>query len=130
MKSLRHARAAALIALGAAFAAVAQAQDAAESLVRIRSVAEAAVRKNLPASAEVSADSLDSRLRLAACAGKLQAEAGAMRSEEHTSELQSLMRSSYAVFCLKKEIPPFTVSLSRDRVRVAHTKKTCSTRHT
>src|SRR3546814_3341237 len=25
-----------------------------------------------------------------------------MRSEEHTSELQSLMRSSYAVFCLKK----------------------------
>src|SRR3546814_6900318 len=26
----------------------------------------------------------------------------AWRSEEHTSELQSLMRSSYAVFCLKK----------------------------
>src|SRR3546814_8975987 len=30
------------------------------------------------------------------------AEAGA-RSEEHTSELQSLMRISYAVFCLKKK---------------------------
>src|SRR3546814_5627224 len=29
--------------------------------------------------------------------------AGAMRSEEHTSELQSLMRISYAVFCLKKK---------------------------
>src|SRR3546814_7948573 len=28
---------------------------------------------------------------------------GAWRSEEHTSELQSLMRSSYAVFCLKKK---------------------------
>src|SRR3546814_6976988 len=28
--------------------------------------------------------------------------ATAMRSEEHTSELQSLMRISYAVFCLKK----------------------------
>src|SRR3546814_1563157 len=28
--------------------------------------------------------------------------AGTMRSEEHTSELQSLMRISYAVFCLKK----------------------------
>src|SRR3546814_9121578 len=28
------------------------------------------------------------------------------RSEEHTSELQSLMRSSYAVFCLKKNITP------------------------
>src|SRR3546814_3336495 len=30
------------------------------------------------------------------------AELGAKRSEEHTSELQSLMRISYAVFCLKK----------------------------
>src|SRR3546814_6897882 len=28
---------------------------------------------------------------------------GAARSEEHTSELQSLMRTSYAVFCLKKK---------------------------
>src|SRR3546814_7859818 len=28
------------------------------------------------------------------------------RSEEHTSELQSLMRISYAVFCLKKKIKP------------------------
>src|SRR3546814_2769002 len=27
------------------------------------------------------------------------------RSEEHTSELQSLMRNSYAVFCLKKKKP-------------------------
>src|SRR3546814_6629537 len=28
---------------------------------------------------------------------------GNLRSEEHTSELQSLMRISYAVFCLKKK---------------------------
>src|SRR3546814_2141394 len=28
---------------------------------------------------------------------------GQLRSEEHTSELQSLMRISYAVFCLKKK---------------------------
>src|SRR3546814_2774712 len=28
---------------------------------------------------------------------------GYVRSEEHTSELQSLMRTSYAVFCLKKK---------------------------
>src|SRR3546814_2434491 len=28
----------------------------------------------------------------------------AVRSEEHTSELQSLMRNSYAVFCLKQKI--------------------------
>src|SRR3546814_7609624 len=31
------------------------------------------------------------------------AEQVAARSEEHTSELQSLMRISYAVFCLKKK---------------------------
>src|SRR3546814_1972168 len=30
-------------------------------------------------------------------------ESSACRSEEHTSELQSLMRTSYAVFCLKKK---------------------------
>src|SRR3546814_2875341 len=29
-----------------------------------------------------------------------------IRSEEHTSELQSLMRNSYAVFCLKKKTTP------------------------
>src|SRR3546814_4955422 len=33
-----------------------------------------------------------------------QASARPSRSEEHTSELQSLMRISYAVFCLKKKI--------------------------
>src|SRR3546814_9375732 len=31
------------------------------------------------------------------------ATVGELRSEEHTSELQSLMRISYAVFCLKKK---------------------------
>src|SRR3546814_4889668 len=31
---------------------------------------------------------------------------GVLRSEEHTSELQSLMRISYAVFCLKKKKTP------------------------
>src|SRR3546814_5834016 len=34
---------------------------------------------------------------------RLVAEVGLVRSEEHTSELQSLMRISYAVFCLKKK---------------------------
>src|SRR3546814_1305772 len=33
-----------------------------------------------------------------------------MRSEEHTSELQSLMRISYAVFCLKKKIKKNTIT--------------------
>src|SRR3546814_6832636 len=32
------------------------------------------------------------------------------RSEEHTSELQSLMRLSYAVFCLKKKTHKQTIS--------------------
>src|SRR3546814_6164072 len=34
---------------------------------------------------------------------RLAQKARAARSEEHTSELQSLMRISYAVFCLKKK---------------------------
>src|SRR3546814_1695830 len=34
------------------------------------------------------------------------------RSEEHTSELQSLMRISYAVFCLKKKTTYYTSSHS------------------
>src|SRR3546814_6963183 len=33
---------------------------------------------------------------------------GRRRSEEHTSELQSLMRISYAVFCLKQKTTPTT----------------------
>src|SRR3546814_7100471 len=35
----------------------------------------------------------------------LQPDLADVRSEEHTSELQSLMRISYAVFCLKKKTP-------------------------
>src|SRR3546814_7977741 len=33
----------------------------------------------------------------------IESQLGFSRSEEHTSELQSLMRISYAVFCLKKK---------------------------
>src|SRR3546814_1573980 len=39
------------------------------------------------------------------------------RSEEHTSELQSLMRISYAVFCLKKKI-------RQNMQHILHTKLT------
>src|SRR3546814_6213248 len=35
--------------------------------------------------------------------GRCQSRPQGLRSEEHTSELQSLMRISYAVFCLKKK---------------------------
>src|SRR3546814_1970728 len=42
-------------------------------------------------------------LRFTRGAHPLEIVAGVIRSEEHTSELQSLMRISYAVFCLKKQ---------------------------
>src|SRR3546814_3144399 len=49
---------------------------------------------------------------LAVAAGPVEAEDGPPvmhdRSEEHTSELQSLMRISYAVFCLKKNTHKIT----------------------
>src|SRR3546814_2794577 len=43
---------------------------------------------------------------------------GAGRSEEHTSELQSLMRISYAVFCLKKK-----------KTQVQNTQQTTTQQH-
>src|SRR3546814_8901811 len=49
----------------------------------------------------------DRRIRLATGTGRmdrLRRRDRSRRSEEHTSELQSLMRISYAVFCLKKKI--------------------------
>src|SRR3546814_7913763 len=58
---------------------------------------------------ERSADGLTPVQQLAAIGVKAdelmarQQEIWAQRSEEHTSELQSLMRISYAVFCLKKK---------------------------
>src|SRR3546814_4196355 len=42
-------------------------------------------------------------LTLPATAAFIAAAGPIVRSEEHTSELQSLMRISYAVFCLKKK---------------------------
>src|SRR3546814_2527638 len=43
------------------------------------------------------------------------------RSEEHTSELQSLMRISYAVFCLKKKTQRNNSTMS-DKANKKHTK--------
>src|SRR3546814_10253602 len=57
----------------------------------------------------VGADGAGEAFRGEAGGGKIVAGGGAtavahgLRSEEHTSELQSLMRISYAVFCLKKK---------------------------
>src|SRR3546814_8877874 len=43
------------------------------------------------------------------------------RSEEHTSELQSLMRISYAVFCLQKKIINSTENSSELKTHLLHT---------
>src|SRR3546814_1585692 len=56
------------------------------------------------------------------------------RSEEHTSELQSLMRISYAVFCLKKKkTPTDSNSIPIQEVsynKITQTQKTVSTNKT
>src|SRR3546814_3821273 len=49
----------------------------------------------------IASNGADNRLRLFALARRRTFTF--QRSEEHTSELQSLMRLSYAVFCLKKK---------------------------
>src|SRR3546814_1650973 len=56
---------------------------------------------NADAAAKACADAED-RIKAAGEAALAFAAQG-LRSEEHTSELQSLMRISYAVFCLKKK---------------------------
>src|SRR3546814_2460716 len=68
-----------------------------------------------PAEQEIRAAAEGDQVDVVAAAGGVaQLIAGhgtQVRSEEHTSELQSLMRISYAVFCLKKKTiktPPIT----------------------
>src|SRR3546814_7024799 len=46
------------------------------------------------------------------------------RSEEHTSELQSLMRISYAVFCLKKQSMPDRTNAKPNEHNQAHSSYT------
>src|SRR3546814_5654883 len=48
------------------------------------------------------------------------------RSEEHTSELQSLMRISYAVFCLKKKTD---LKTTPPQLRYSHTMNSDYARH-
>src|SRR3546814_5245446 len=52
--------------------------------------------------------------------------AGCGRSEEHTSELQSLMRISYAVFCLKKKTKKHEIAIEvykqTESNRITHKK--------
>src|SRR3546814_2648119 len=56
--------------------------------------------------------------------GLVRRRATASRSEEHTSELQSLMRISYAVFCLKKKKRQHhEARTSNERTKTTHTLK-------
>src|SRR3546814_10399776 len=64
-----------------------------------------AAREDCPESEAGSAGSLGER------------NAGEKRSEEHTSELQSLMRISYAVFCFKKTISNKTQSYNSAKTK-------------
>src|SRR3546814_1309895 len=93
----------------------------ADDLVYPVFVHEAAGRAAVPSMPGVERLSIDELLRVAETASELRIPALALfpvtapeaksldavaawdRSEEHTSELQSLMRISYAVFCLKKK---------------------------
>src|SRR3546814_9697956 len=54
------------------------------------------------------------------CEGSIPHRRGGRRSEEHTSELQSLMRNSYAVFCLKKKNVQDTSKQHRIKLHSQH----------
>src|SRR3546814_9147054 len=64
--------------------------------------AEAAAADQFDAMPDVHDEATGPEL-LTPASGDLSEEGALERSEEHTSELQSLMRISYAVFCLKKK---------------------------
>src|SRR3546814_8896789 len=78
-------------------------EDIAEFLARIRRYLNLADDAPITMTAEDKIDGLSLSIRYEG--GKLIRAAtrgDGLRSEEHTSELQSLMRTSYAVFCLQK----------------------------
>src|SRR3546814_1496404 len=64
---------------------------------------EGAIVRITQVQADRSAIAVVTNLRCARIRVAIAGEATNRRSEEHTSELQSLMRISYAVFCLKKK---------------------------
>src|SRR3546814_8676759 len=70
------------------------------------------VQRHLSAFKAVDADAgtrLGALLSATSSLALARADAPADRSEEHTSELQSLMRISYAVFCLKQKNHPTNI---------------------
>src|SRR3546814_3675912 len=84
------------VAIDAAFGYLGMFRPAAIALLLLVFACAPPVVAQSPATAAQPADDA------AALEAKVQ-EVERLRSEEHTSELQSLMRISYAVFCLKKK---------------------------
>src|SRR3546814_3659003 len=66
-------------------------------------VAQRGARHQPPVAARRGIEEDERRVIDRARGARTQAEIDSERSEEHTSEFQSLMRISYAVFCLKKK---------------------------
>src|SRR3546814_8215691 len=70
-----------------------------------------------PATASASRDGPDTNLAAPPAPTNFAAPS---RSEEHTSELQSLMRNSYAVFCLNKKHPKQVNTQQDENSRTIH----------
>src|SRR3546814_9000060 len=89
------------------------ANEAAGGIVLIVAAALAMVVANLPATAPAYHALIHARTGpvLAPALGPMTVHLW-IRSEEHTSELQSLMRISYAVFCLKKKKTKQTLQIN------------------
>src|SRR3546814_4289507 len=68
-----------------------------------RTLALASSNSARPASGVIAPTDADARSPASESARSIVLPAHEDRSEEHTSELQSLMRNSYAVLCLKKK---------------------------
>src|SRR3546814_10016663 len=75
------------------------------------------------------ARALDEAWTAAADKGEWLGPAMIQRSEEHTSELQSLMRISYAVFCLKKTKRKHQTKLTSKTNRATYTQLQHHNRH-
>src|SRR3546814_9169279 len=81
----------------------AQAPTGAAPMIQQSPIAGAAGGSSTPISRTNAPSVRSSSVSASLCVISFWAWPGFSRSEEHTSELQSLMRTSYAVFCLKKK---------------------------
>src|SRR3546814_6769176 len=92
------------------------------------------VRKTGLMAAALLAAALGAQAQQKSVVEEIEKYRAALRSEEHTSELQSLMRISYAVFCLKKKTRRklkcnnTTYTSSRTKQTQEHTTRTDRTR--